>query len=151
MSNTCKHLYLLYSPLCHWWENLEWSNGWNWSKLIDVSKGLSRSLNLKSDLLPFSFTFNIYISYSETNHHETRKWKPAEHFKPDTKQDQLMSAVKKKKRIAKYEKEGKKFSGRSRLSPRTGIGICKPTRKTRGWPVGDQQEQKKTVGNKQQG
>ena len=72
----------------------------------------------------------IYISYSETNHHETRKRKPAEHFKPETTLDQLMSAVKKKKRIAKYEKGGKKFSGRSRLSPRT--GSCKPTRRTRG-------------------
>ena len=34
--------------------------------------------------------------------------KPAEHFQPAARQDQLMSDVKKKKRNAKYEKERKK-------------------------------------------
>ena len=69
-SNTCKHSYLLYSPLCHWWENLEWSasNGWKWSgrKSADYyykSKDFSCSSNLKSDLLPFSFTFHVYFIF----------------------------------------------------------------------------------------
>ena len=79
-------------------------------------KGLSSSSNLKSELCTISCLFmHCTVLYSISIFQKPvimkpspRVRKPAEHFKPATRQDQLMSDVKKKKRNAKYEKERKK-------------------------------------------
>ena len=61
-----------------------------------------------------------------------RERKPAEHFKPATRQDQLMSVVKKKKRNAKYEKERKKVQREKQVESQDQEGELQTNKEDKG-------------------